>query len=47
MKGLSTKKVVSERVGSRAACCVFLKIASPEEGLKNLTFQDVSTHIRK
>lgn len=39
MKGLSTKKVVSERVGSRAACCVFLTIASPEEGLKTSPFK--------
>lgn len=46
IKGLSFKKVVSECVESKAACCVFLTIVSPEE-VENLTFQDVLTPIRK
>ena len=40
------KKVVCECVESKTACCVFLTTASPER-IQNLTFQDVSTPIRK
>ena len=39
IKGLSTKKVISECVESGAACCVFLTIASPEKGLKISPFK--------
>lgn len=38
-KRIVDKKVISECVGSGAACCVFLTIASPEKGLKTSPFE--------